>query len=291
MSLLAVTMRRARTALRLFYQICQSRLREWRAARLARLTRETLIRYSDLKPEVGQNLLRSVVCSHRREVVDILAEANPVFREQQLSLSQEGEDLILQRLLAAESPGFFVDVGAHHPYRFSNTYLLSLKGWRGINIDATPGSMHPFEKFRPDDANVECMVGLPGSDHVLFLYDEPALNTSLIEVVQARAAAMVPYKLIGKIAMKARSLSDILNERLPPGQPIGLLNIDVEGAEMAVLRSNDWHRFRPKLILVEQVASNIADCINHPTSRFLSDVGYEPIAKTYQTTFFKECDA
>ena len=38
------------------------------------------------------------------------------------SFSQEGEDQILERLLDSNSNGFYVDIGAHHPIKFSNTY-------------------------------------------------------------------------------------------------------------------------------------------------------------------------
>ncbi len=38
------------------------------------------------------------------------------------SYSQEGEDMILRRIFEGQETGFYVDVGAHHPKRFSNTY-------------------------------------------------------------------------------------------------------------------------------------------------------------------------
>lgn len=76
--------------------------------------------------------------------------------------SQEGEDLLLSRILGDKKDGFYVDVGAHHPFRFSNTYLLYKQGWRGINIDAMPGSMKLFNRFRPRDINIECGVASGG---------------------------------------------------------------------------------------------------------------------------------
>ena len=42
----------------------------------------------------------------------------------QMSFSQEGEDMVLARLFVGKNHGFYVDVGAHHPQRFSNTYKL-----------------------------------------------------------------------------------------------------------------------------------------------------------------------
>lgn len=61
--------------------------------------------------------------------------------------SQEGEDVILARMFEHQSPGFYVDIGAHHPRRFSNTRLLAEKGWTGINVDPLPGVMKLFGKI------------------------------------------------------------------------------------------------------------------------------------------------
>ena len=40
------------------------------------------------------------------------------------SYSQEGEDMILNRIFEGKREGFYVDIGAHHPSRFSNTNML-----------------------------------------------------------------------------------------------------------------------------------------------------------------------
>lgn len=75
------------------------------------------------------------------------------------SYSQEGEDMILHRIFERQCKGFYVDIGAHHPFRFSNTYLFYKRGWSGINIDAMPGSMNIFNKFRNRDINLEYGIG------------------------------------------------------------------------------------------------------------------------------------
>ena len=56
-----------------------------------------------------------------------------------LSYSQQAEDLSIQRYFGEEKMnGFFVDVGAFDPIKYSNTYLFYKKGWRGINIEPNP---------------------------------------------------------------------------------------------------------------------------------------------------------
>ena len=93
------------------------------------------------------------------------------------SFSQEGEDMILNRIYEHKKDGFFVDIGAHHPMRFSNTYLFYNKGWRGINVDAAPGSMIDFKKHRPRDINLEIPVSDKSDELEYFMFNDGALNT------------------------------------------------------------------------------------------------------------------
>lgn len=93
------------------------------------------------------------------------------------SYSQEGEDIILRRIFECKTNGFYIDVGAHHPKRFSNTYLFYKKGWNGINIDAMPGSMVLFRKLRSRDINIEAAITNEKREMSFFMFDEPALNT------------------------------------------------------------------------------------------------------------------
>lgn len=118
---------------------------------------ETVLQRNPRLP-VKDELVEYFIGRDTEQAIRALTAADPVFAHRQLSFSQEGEDLILQRLLADRPPGFFVDVGAYHPIRFSNTYVLYRQGWRGINIDATPGAMRLFSEVRSEDINLEAFV-------------------------------------------------------------------------------------------------------------------------------------
>lgn len=95
------------------------------------------------------------------------------------SYSQEGEDLVLARIFEELriTKGFFVDIGAHHPARFSNTNYFYRRGWRGINVDALPGTKKLFQRKRPRDITIECGVGSQEGVLKYFVFNEPALNT------------------------------------------------------------------------------------------------------------------
>jgi hypothetical protein len=78
------------------------------------------------------------------------------FQKQQYwvkSFSQEGEDMVLRKEFQDKLNGFYIDIGAYHPQKYSNTCYFYCKGWRGINVDPTPGSMDVFKKERPNDIN------------------------------------------------------------------------------------------------------------------------------------------
>ena len=64
-------------------------------------------------------------------------------------------------------------------------------------------------------------------------------------------SAALPKDVKEKIAIPTLPLAEVLERHLPPGQTIDFMNVDVEGHDLEVLESNDWQRFRPKVIVVE----------------------------------------
>ena len=114
------------------------------------------------------------------------------------SYSQEGEDMILRRLFEGENLGFYIDVGAHHPKRFSNTFMFYKKGWNGINIDAMPSSMKAFDKARPRDTNLEIPVSNKKELLTYYMFNEPALNGVSKNLTEERSGVN-QYKVISEI--------------------------------------------------------------------------------------------
>jgi FkbM family methyltransferase len=203
----------------------------------------------------------------------------------QSSYSQEGEDLILARIFATEYRGFYVDIGAHHPKRLSNTFLLHRRGWRGINIDAMPGSMRAFQKHRADDINLEIPILKARASVNYYRFNEPALNGFSRELSESRDGHE-GYKIVGVSELEGFPLRDVLQEHMPLRQVIDFMTVDVEGLDFDVLQSNDWTRFRPKVVLVELLRSSLSHVADDPVHRFLTSVRYQLFAKTSQTVFY-----
>lgn len=200
------------------------------------------------------------------------------------SYSQEGEDLILNRIFEKKPKGFFIDVGAHHPVRFSNTYLLYKRGWNGINLDAMPGSMRLFNKWRPRDISME--IAISDNDHVLtyYAFKEPAINGFSEELSKERIRC--GDELLFTQEIKTKTLESVLDQFLPPGTQIDILSVDVEGHDLQVLRSNNWLKYQPSVVLVEMLGDTIEENIKSDVYDLLRQHGYALTSKTFCTAFF-----
>ncbi len=205
------------------------------------------------------------------------------------SYSQEGEDLLLERFLEQKKNGFYIDVGAHHPQRFSNTFYFYKKGWSGINIDAMPGSMKAFNEIRPRDINLELGVSSTKGELLYYIFNEPALNTFSKEEA-TKKDGLRNFKVINTKKIKTFPLSSILEEYLPENIPVDFMSVDVEGLDLQVIQSNDWTRFRPQYILIEDLKrKDISNIIKESILyKYLNELGYSLVAKTFNTLFFKD---
>lgn len=202
------------------------------------------------------------------------------------SYSQEGEDMILRRLFEKQQTGFYVDVGAHHPIRFSNTYYFYKKGWKGINIDAMPNSMKLFNKIRPRDINIEKPVSDKKQVLRYYAFNEPALNGFSKKLSEERSHKNNTYHIIFEKDIETSTLKEILDINLPENQEIDFLSIDVEGLDLMVLSSNNFEKYKPKVILIEILGSSLSNINDNEISKFLREKKYSVYAKAVNTVIF-----
>jgi FkbM family methyltransferase len=196
-----------------------------------------------------------------------------------VSYSQQGEDMILHCLFQGQQTGFYVDIGAYHPARYSNTYFFYRRGWRGINIDAMPGSMAAFRVQRPEDVNLEYAIANDDSTRTYYEFDNPALNGFSRALSESRNAGG-QFRLIGEHALPTMTLAQALGAHLPPGQRIDFLTVDVEGLDLEVLQSNDWSKYRPRSVVTEDIEAHLlADVDRSQVVRYLRTQGFVPSAK------------
>jgi FkbM family methyltransferase len=203
------------------------------------------------------------------------------------SYSQEGEDMILRRIFEKQRKGFYIDIGAHHPRRFSNTHYFYKQGWNGMNIEPNPEVKRLFDKVRKRDINLQLGVAEKRGRMTYYVFNDPGLN-SFSQPTAQEIEARGNYRIIKKLKIEVLPLSEILNEHIPEISIIDFLNIDVEGLDYQVLKSNNWEKYRPKVVLVEERKFDLENTNNSIVIQFLRKKGYNLFAKTVNTLIFKE---
>lgn len=202
------------------------------------------------------------------------------------SYSQEGEDMILRRIFEKQAQGFYVDIGAHHPKRFSNTFYFYQNGWCGINIDAMPGSMKSFDKIRPRDINIEIPISIKKEVLTFYIFNEPALNSFSKNLSELRNDADNPYYITDTKNIETSSLEEILDKNLLSNQVIDFMSIDVEGLDFMVLKSNNFNKYKPKVILIEILVDSLEEILNSEITLFLAENSYRIYAKAKNTVIY-----
>lgn len=186
------------------------------------------------------------------------------------SYSQFWEDRLINRLLIP-SIGSYVDIGAGMPTWGSNTYLFYKKGWEGVTVDPIKFNILLHKFIRRKDRQYRSLVSRSITEIPFYEIIPWELSTTdyLIADLRVKNGA----KILRKEIMNAISLERIYDEN-PIVRP-AILSIDVEGAEMEVLQSNNWKKYSPDLICVEELDNPLDES---QIRSFLSDRKYLLVA-------------
>ncbi len=193
--------------------------------------------------------------------------------------SQLGEEVGLMHYFSCNGfpddyKGFYLDIGAYHPFRGNNTWWAYKKGWRGINIDANEESIRMFRAARPDDINICCGVSDKNEKLEYYMFHGAAgMNTFASERKDVREVENIQL-------VKMRNINDILEEYNVGS--IDFVDIDVEGIEEKIVNTFNWKKYNPKCVLVELLGKkSIEDVIQTPIHKKMKAEGY--FLKSYYT--------
>ena len=201
----------------------------------------------------------------------------------QPTYSQFAEDIPLARLLT-EPTGLYVDIGAFHPKYRSNTYFLWKRGWHGINVDVDEYKIAQFRHFRPKDVNLTLGVSSVDGERTFYFQRGGSYGSmSSFEPEFADDRGRKMGRSVDRCTVPVWKLNTLLETYLPRRRDgsfaaVDLLNIDVEGHELEILRPLDFDRFGPRCLCVEIHAKGIAELAQSPTFRLLRSQGYELVA-------------
>lgn len=166
------------------------------------------------------------------------------------------------RPMLANSPKWYVEAGANDGVRQSNTKALELfDDWSGILIEPVP---EIFEKLLENRSrrnyffNCALVSDLYKSSYVKMFFSD-LMSTAVglksdIDDPEAHARSGRRFLKLGQevrsIQVSARTLTSIFRESGAPKR-MGLLSLDVEGAEMEALGGLELDQYRFDFILIE----------------------------------------
>jgi hypothetical protein len=225
------------------------RITRWTLRILGPKIRTSLI--SIILEEAGNSKAERALLSTKTELVQLIVgnftNSIPGWHYLNKSFSQNGEDLVIERLMENHPVGRYIDIGAHHPFRFSNTALLNLKGWMGTNIDPNPTSISHFNLVRPHDNNICAGLGSGNLMSNYYKFSESALNTFSEDMVKKLSAQNIyPCEITQTQIINAKQF---LEQTFSPDT--FFLSIDAEGMDIEILKDLDFKNFYPCWIVME----------------------------------------
>jgi len=154
--------------------------------------------------------------------------------------------------MAARLPaaGVFLEVGANDGFSASNTYFLErARQWTGILIEPLPSPYERCRRVRPGAVCVQAAcVAFGETADTVELVDRDLMSVTLGQQDAAEEANRV-HGFTGTVQVPARTLSSIIDAS--PFDRVDFMSIDVEGAEMQLLRGLDLARHAPRWLLIE----------------------------------------
>ena len=183
---------------------------------------------------------------------------------------QTAEDAILAFYLP-EKLGSYVDIGAGRPISNSNTYAFYKGGWTGICVDPISINFRMLKILRRRDLVLNILVG-PIETKLNFWEFEPYGYSTVVEEIANKVKSYPEVKLMNFSQKNVVPLSKFAPQSSL--KDATLLCIDVEGFDLAVLQSNNWSTYRPRVICVEEWESTIVNLPFSEIEKFLLDLNY-----------------
>ncbi len=157
--------------------------------------------------------------------------------------SQSGEDIFIKKFFNNKKKGMYVDIGAFHPIRHSNTQLLYDIGWNGINVDLNPASIDFFNIVRKRDSNIHAAIS--SKNYKTKVYLNSFFDTTNSVIKKKFEEWNFNYSDKNFFYIETKTFNQIINK------PFDFLNIDIEGSDLEVIKSINLNNYNPLLVCIE----------------------------------------
>lgn len=189
---------------------------------------------------------------------------------------QDSETELKRAFFEGVHKGYFVDVGAYHPSHGSQTFDFEQRGWTGVLVEPQPSLAENLRQHRSAKVFAEACSSRRNSGRSMTLHlagGHSSLHGKL---------NLAEFKPHGAIEVPTRTLNEILIDA--GASRIDFVSIDVEGHELDVLDGFDLARWKPRLILIEDLLLHLR------LHRYLSRRGYRLLRRTGINNWYVPAD-
>ena len=172
--------------------------------------------------------------------------------------------------------GVFVDVGANDGIHGSMSYQLEKEGWSGILIEPNPLLVNRLREVRTSPV-FQCAISSNEGDLPFYIVEGPGNIDGLSRFDYSKEFEDHVKSCGGSVKksiVNVRKISNVIEEAKNISK-IDLLKIDVEGHEFDVLKSFDFDKYHPSLIITEDNFKDSDKSVRY----FLESKGYVVIAR------------
>ena len=189
---------------------------------------------------------------------------------------------IYDNLFPNVEQGYFVDIGAHHPILGNNTYFFEQMGWDGICFEPLPELAAKLstqrkcavvEKALSDTSGVFSFFQIKGQSEVLSGLEDKFDQNAIARINKEIEEYNQDYDYID---VECSLFSDEVKT-----SEIDLLSIDVEGAELDILKTIDFNDYFIKVMIVE------FNHRNDPLFNYIQQQGFTLVHKKGVDLIFK----
>jgi FkbM family methyltransferase len=208
--------------------------------------------------------------------------------------SQHGQDLYLAGLLFGRfksEPGVVLDIGCNHPVKFSNSLFFERHmGCKIIAIDALEDYQNLWAEVRPNAEFIATALAESPGEVTLFIPERSHQIDDMFSSINSINPKIKDSKYISK-KVKSTTVDKVLTDR--GINHILFASIDVEGAEMEVLKGIDFEKVKISAIIIEnnntsQYGSNeIRDYLENKDYVFYSRIGFLDDVFVKEDSFIK----
>jgi len=175
-------------------------------------------------------------------------------------------------------PGYYIEIGAFDGKKKNSTIILEQSGWDGVCVEPTPASYAQLVSNRKCRCENVAIWKERGFTEFAVYDNSPAWN-GITETLDEYHLNKIHEAT--KIIVPTRTWNDL---NLP--KKIDYLQIDVEGAELAILDCIDWNTQRISYICIEDNASKTGDKTYY---NYMESLGYQCLVQQHvDFLWFKE---